>query len=42
MSSPLQPLDRRLLRNRRGALTLAAALAGFVPREPILAAAPAR
>lgn len=30
MNSPLQPLDRRLLRNRRGALTLAAALAGFV------------
>ena len=31
MSSPLQPLDRRLLEHRRGALTLAAALAGFVP-----------
>ncbi len=31
MNSPLQPLDRRLLRNRRGALTLAAALAAFVP-----------
>jgi hypothetical protein len=30
MNSPLQPLDRRLLRNRRGALTLAAALAAFV------------
>ena len=31
MSSPLQPLDRRLLEHRRGALTLAAALAAFVP-----------
>jgi undecaprenyl-diphosphatase len=31
VNSPLQPLDRRLLRNRRGALRLAAALAGFVP-----------
>jgi membrane-associated phospholipid phosphatase len=31
MNSPLQPLDRWLLRHRRGALTLAAALAGFVP-----------
>ena len=31
MSSPLQPLDRRLLRNRRDALSLAAALAAFVP-----------
>jgi hypothetical protein len=31
VNSPLQPLDRRLLRNRRGALTLAAALAAFVP-----------
>ena len=31
MNSPLQPLDRRLLRNHRGALTLAAALAAFVP-----------
>lgn len=30
MSSRLQPLDRRLLKNRGGALTLAAALAGFV------------
>ncbi len=30
VNSPLQPLDRRLLRNRRGALTLAAALAAFV------------
>jgi membrane-associated phospholipid phosphatase len=28
---PLQPLDRRLLKHRRGALTLAAALAAFVP-----------
>jgi len=26
-----QPLDRRLLKHRRGALTLAAALAAFVP-----------
>ncbi len=31
MHSPLLPLDRRLLRNRRAALTLAAALAAFVP-----------
>jgi membrane-associated phospholipid phosphatase len=31
MSSPLLPLDRWLLRNRRGALILAAALAAFVP-----------
>ena len=31
VNSPLQPLDRRLLRNRRGALALAVALAGFVP-----------
>ncbi len=31
MNSPLQPLDRWLLRNRRGALILAAALAAFVP-----------
>ena len=30
MNSPLQPLDRWLLRNRRAALTLAAALAAFV------------
>ena len=30
MDSPLQPLDRWLLRYRRGALTLAAALAAFV------------
>ena len=30
-SSPLQPLDRRLLRNRRGALIIAAGLAAFVP-----------
>jgi hypothetical protein len=30
MNSPLQPLDRRLLGHRRGALTLAAALAAFV------------
>jgi membrane-associated phospholipid phosphatase len=30
MNSPLQPLDRRLLKHSRGALTLAAALAGFV------------
>jgi membrane-associated phospholipid phosphatase len=31
MNSPLLPLDRRLLTNRRAALTLAAALAAFVP-----------
>jgi membrane-associated phospholipid phosphatase len=31
MNSPLLPLDRRLLRNRRGALALAGALAAFVP-----------
>jgi len=31
MNSPLQPLDRRLLKHRRGALTLAVALAAFVP-----------
>jgi hypothetical protein len=31
MNSPALPLDRWLLRNRRGALTLAAALAAFVP-----------
>jgi membrane-associated phospholipid phosphatase len=31
VDSPLQPLDRRLLRHRGGALTLAAALAAFVP-----------
>jgi hypothetical protein len=31
VSSPLLPLDRRLLKNRRGALILAAALAAFVP-----------
>jgi hypothetical protein len=30
MSSSLQPLDRRLLSHRRGALTFAGALAGFV------------
>jgi len=31
MRSPLQPLDRWLLRNRRAALLLAATLAAFVP-----------
>ena len=31
MNSPLQPLDLWLLGHRRGALTLAAALAAFVP-----------
>jgi membrane-associated phospholipid phosphatase len=31
MNSPLLPLDRWLLRNRRGTLILAAALAAFVP-----------
>lgn len=31
MNSPVLPLDRRLLENRRGALTLAAALTAFVP-----------
>jgi len=31
MNSPLLPLDRRLLRNRRGALALAAAVAALVP-----------
>jgi hypothetical protein len=31
VNSPLQPLDHRLLKHRRGALTLAAALAAFVP-----------
>jgi membrane-associated phospholipid phosphatase len=31
MNSPLQPLDRWLLEHRRGALTLAGALAAFVP-----------
>jgi len=30
MNSPLQPLDRWLLRNRRAALLLAATLAAFV------------
>jgi membrane-associated phospholipid phosphatase len=34
MNSPLQPFDRRLLRRRQGALTLAAALAAFVPMGP--------
>ena len=29
MNSPLQPLDRRLLRNRRGARALAATLAAY-------------